>query len=130
MGMHLACRAQQGRWHCCQHTQLHVQQLATRLCYYAHVTVLLQACGALQPGGVITEGTAGSTGVSLAMVGECTNSCNASQASDAHCPPYRSLPHDMEQCWECQPAWQQELCNAAADSLCMVPVICLLATGI
>jgi hypothetical protein len=29
---------------------------------------VLQASGALQPGGLITEGTAGSTGVSLAMV--------------------------------------------------------------
>jgi len=37
------------------------------------VLVLLdvQSSGALQPGGLITEGTAGSTGVSLAMVGAC-----------------------------------------------------------
>jgi hypothetical protein len=49
---------------CCVYTLLLLGSSKKRL-------PMLQASGALQPGGLITEGTAGSTGVSLAMVGGC-----------------------------------------------------------
>jgi hypothetical protein len=53
---------------CWRQPQLQSATATTLIVQYC----VLQASGALQPGGLITEGTAGSTGVSLAMVGEWT----------------------------------------------------------
>lgn len=48
-----------------------------RQCECVFVLLDVQSSGALQPGGLITEGTAGSTGVSLAMVGASRGCCPA-----------------------------------------------------